>query len=166
MNILYTSLVTTQRQGYTRAESNVWADPEAAQIVFQSGAPITMIGWELVWGDMLISGEEMAGLRTSHSCFARFTIDCSRKVVNVVDKIVGYPCLPLPDVIAMAIVIDPSICSTRFLYVEVETDSELTRGETIVDQWGVMGKPPNVRVCFKPDAQKYKRLLFGLLKVD
>jgi len=145
------------------AESNVWADPEAAEIVLQAEPPITMIGWELVWGEMLITAKEMERFRRSGSRMAKLAMDCSYKVAEVVERLVGEPGLPLPDAIAMATVIDPSICKTRHLYVAVETRSDLTRGETVVDEWGILSQRPNVNVCFEPDAQKYKKLLYDLL---
>jgi purine nucleosidase len=145
------------------AESNVWADPEAAQVLMQSGAAITLVGWELVLGEMLLSEEEMEHLRSSGSARARFAVDCSRKVVSVVEPMLGRRALPLPDPIAMAVAIEPGICRTEELYVAVETTGELTRGETVVDRWGVLGREPNVEVCFDPDPIRFKRLLFETL---
>jgi purine nucleosidase len=145
------------------AEFNVWSDPEAAQIVLHSGAPVTMVGWELVWGDMLLGLEEMDRLRASGSPLAVFAMDCNRQVADLCEELFGEPVLAMPDPIAMAVAIDPGVCRTEALYVTVETTSELTRGETVVDRWGVLGQPPNVRVCFDPDAARFKRMLFEAL---
>jgi purine nucleosidase len=111
---------------------------------------------------MLLGVEEMDRLRASGSPPAVFAVDCYRKVVERFEALVGEPVMALPDPIAMAVAIDPGLCRTEFLYVTVETTSELTRGATIVDRWGVLGQPPNVRVCFEPDAARFKRMLFDL----
>jgi purine nucleosidase len=145
------------------AEFNVWADPEAAQVLLSSGADITMIGWELVWGDMLINQAEMKRLRESSGPCGRFAVDCCRKVVPVVEQLIGQPSLSLPDGIAMAVAIDPSVCRTEALHVSVETRGQYTRGETIVDRFGVLGCEPNVDVCFDPDSRLFKHLLFSAL---
>ena len=145
------------------AEFNVWCDPEAAQIVLHSGAPVTMVGWELVWGDMLLRLEDMDRLRTSGSPLAVFAVDCHRQAVARFEARWGEPVLALPDPIAVAVAIDPGVCRTEALYVTVETTSELTRGETVVDRWGVLGQPPNAQVCFDPDAARFKRMLFEAL---
>jgi purine nucleosidase len=145
------------------AEFNVWADPEAAKLVLHSGLPVTMVGWELIWGEMLLNAEEMDRLQTSGSACAAFAVECTRKVVGLFEQFVGAPALPLPDAIAVAMAIDRSVCRTEKLYVTVETVSELTRGETVVDRFGVLGQPPNVEVCFDPDAAQYKEMLFDVL---
>jgi purine nucleosidase len=145
------------------AEFNVWADPEAAKRVFHSGAGVTMVGWELVWGDMSLDAKEIQLLQHHASPYARFAIDCNRNVLQVFERLLGKSVLALPGPIAMAMAIDRSICQREFLYATVETNSELTRGETVVDSWGVLGQPPNVRVCFDPDAAKFKQMLFDTL---
>jgi purine nucleosidase len=145
------------------AEFNVWADPEAAKLVLHSGAPVTMVGWELVWGDMLLTIDEIDRLRASESRCAAFAVDCNRRVVEVFEELVGAPTIALPDAIAMAMAMDPNLCRTEALYVTVETTSELTRGETVVDRWSVLGQPPNVEVCFDPNAKRFKQMLFDTL---
>ena len=145
------------------AEFNVWSDPEAAKIVLHSGAPVTLAGWELVWGDMLVDVEEMVRLRDSGSPFAVLAVDCYHKAVALFEERSGEPAMSMPDPIAMAVAIDPNVCRTEFLYVTVETTSELTRGETVVDRRGVLGQPPNAHVCFDPDAARFKRMLFDTL---
>ncbi len=145
------------------AEFNAWMDPEAAQIVFESGAPITMIGWELVWDDMLVTPAEIESLRQSGNPRAQFAVDCSHRVVKLVEATIGRPALSLPDAIAMAVAIDDSICRREHLYVAVETDSLLTRGETVVDRNDRLKQSPNAWVCFNPDAARFKQLLFNAL---
>jgi purine nucleosidase len=144
-------------------EFNIWTDPEAASIVFHTGAPVTMVGWELIWGDMVLGVEEIDRLRSNGSSLARFAVDCNRKVRDAYKRLLGQTVMALPDAIAIAVAIEPRLCRTESLYVTVETTSELTCGETVVDRWGVLGQPPNVQVCFDPDAARFKRLFFDTL---
>ena len=145
------------------AEFNIWADPEAADIVFHAGAPVTMVGWELTWGDMLLGVEEIGRLRSNGSPLAVFAVDCHRQVRKLYENLFGEPVMGLPDPIAMAVAIDPGLCRTESLYVTVETTSELTRGETVVDRRGVLGQPPNALVCFDPNPARFKHMLFDTL---
>ncbi len=147
------------------AEYNIWCDPEAARLVFQSGIPILMVGWEHCIGDSLLDEEDMAHIRSLKTPYADFTLDCNRNALKANQEWLGFSGLSLPDPVAMAIAIDREICThSEWKYVQVETSSELTRGETVVDRFGVLNKKPNLEVCFAVDASKFKSLLFSLIK--
>ena len=64
----------------------------------------------------------------------------------------------------LAYLIDPGILTTRFLNVEIETAGELTRGETVVDVYGVTGRKPNADVSFKLDLPEYKRMIINAVR--
>jgi purine nucleosidase len=88
------------------------------------------------------------------------------------------PGLSLPDPVTMAIALDPAVCMrSAWHYVEVECDSELTRGMTVVDERGVVKtgpnlqtwsplnqKPPNVEVCWAIDPARWKQVLYQVLR--
>ena len=160
------------------AEYNVWVDPEAARAVFRSGLPIEMVGWELCRGAATLSEEEMDGVRDFGTPVARFAMDCNTSALAAARLQSNEPGLPLPDPVAMAIAIDPSICTRASRhYVDVETDSDLTRGMTVVDQLDVaddernapLWKPliergRNAQVCWEIDVPKWKELLYSSLR--
>ena len=160
------------------AEYNVWVDPEAARAVFRSGLPIEMVGWELCRGAATLSEEEMDRVRSFETPVARFAMDCNASALEAARLQSNEPGLPLPDPVAMAIAIDPSICTRRSRhYVDVETDSDLTRGMTVVDHLDVaddernapLWKPliergRNAQVCWEIDVPKWKELLYSILK--
>ena len=160
------------------AEFNIWADPEAADLVFQSGMPIEMVGWEHCRGAATLSPKDIANIRSFDTPYAHFTIDCNRVAMEANRTQSGEVGIPLPDPTAMGIALMPalSMCSSRH-WVRVETQSELTRGMTVVDQlhvadnernreiWGpVVERPPSVSVCWELDVPRWKTLLCDLLR--
>lgn len=158
------------------AEYNIWCDPEAARICFHSGLPIEMVGWELCRGEANLVAAEIDHLKKSIATpLAHFAMDCNRVGFQVNCDWLGEPGLALPDPVAMAVAIDPSICTKKSQhYVDVECAGELTRGMTVVDQLNItatgddhvsMWRPlvergePNVTVCWTLDAARWKALL-------
>ncbi len=162
------------------AEYNIWVDPEAARRVFQSGVPIEMVGCELSTGAANISPEEMDYIRGLDTPLAHFALDCNRTGIAVNQRWLRDPGLALPDPVAMAVAIDPTICtrSSRH-HVDVETASLLTRGMTVVDQlgvaadannrpiWGsIVERPPTTTICWEIDIPRWKAMLYAALSQE
>ncbi|NOZ73661.1 MAG: nucleoside hydrolase [Chloroflexi bacterium] len=156
------------------AEYNIWCDPEAARIVFHSGMPILMVGWEVSRGEANLSEAEINDIYQLGSDRARFAMDCNKHALAASVTLQGDPGLGLPDPVAMAVALDPSICRQRSRhFVEVSCD-ELTRGMTIVDRLNVATTPPardtlwsnkspNIDVCWEIDAPRWKQMLLQTL---
>ena len=147
------------------AEYNIWCDPEAARIVFNSGMKVTMVGWELCRGEANLSDEDMEQVYSFNTKRARFAIDCNQSALKANREWLGDPGLALPDPVTMAIALDP-VVSTRSSshFVDVACDDELTRGMTVVDQLGVTNKPPNVEVCWEINVDLWKETLYKTLR--
>jgi purine nucleosidase len=158
------------------AEYNIWCDPEAARICFRSGLPVEMVGWELCRGAAnLVESDVRYYKEVINTPFSNFVIDCNAHALKTNQEWLGDPGIGLPDPVAMAIAIDPAICSKKSKhYVEVECSGEFTRGMTVVDQLNVvrndignlsMWKPlyqkgePHITVCWEIDVPRWKALL-------
>jgi purine nucleosidase len=147
------------------AEYNIWVDPEAARVVFHAGIPLLMVGWEHCRGEANLDDEDIAFLRGLNTPYADFTIDCNASAIKANREWLGDPGLPLPDPVTMAIALDPAVCTRRSMhYVDVETQSEVTRGMTVVDELGVWNKEPNIEVCWEVDPALWKETLIKTLR--
>ena len=160
------------------AEYNIWCDPEAARIVFRSGLPVEMVGWEFSTGEFVLSLDDIEYARGINTPFAEFAIDCNIKGMRGYEIQTGEIGISLPDGVAMAVAIDPSICtSSSQHYVDVECDSELTRGMTVVDKLNLADDERNAPVwrellaisnkpsiCWQLDAARWKAMLYQLLR--
>lgn len=163
------------------AEYNIWCDPEAARMCFRSGLPIEMVGWELCRGEANLTDEDMRYCQeVIDTPLSHFAVDCNISALQTNREWLGDPGLGLPDPVAMAIAIDPTICTRRSKhYVEIECDGTFTRGMTVVDQLGVtvhdtanveMWRPlrekgePWVTVCWEIDAGRWKDLLYQTMR--
>lgn len=157
------------------AEYNVWVDPEAARKVLLSGAPIELIGWELSRGDAVLDQRDIDRLLALPGELPGFVIECNSRAREAYREQTGEDGISLPDAIAMAIALDPSVGTQWSRHcVDVEDTSPLTRGMTVVDRLGVAGNAinrdiwkdaiaTNVNVCWSIDTRRYKAMLEGSL---
>ena len=145
------------------AEYNVWADPEAAAIVFESGAPLTMVGWDISRTYAVITPQDAEEFRALGPLGA-FSVDIQRTLIEFCREQTLLDGYDLPDPIATAIAIDPAIATTmRRLHVAVETQGELTRGATVVDFRGT-AQAPNADVVLEASRDRFVALLRDALR--
>lgn len=129
------------------AEFNIWVDPEAAKIVFESGMPITMVGWDISWQYATFSPRQAEEIRSIGTRLAEYVVDIQATLNQYAIDQSNLAGFDLPDPITMAIAIDPTIASYARYRVDVTTGEGLERGLTVVDRLGVTGRPPQVDVA-------------------
>jgi len=146
------------------AEFNIYVDPEAAKIVFESGLPLTMVGLD-VTNKAIFSFQDIDKLEKFNGKVSKIVAPLLRFFARANHEIFGFEGAPLHDALAVSYVIDKKILNTKFLHVDIETYSELTRGQTVVDVYGVTEKKPNVNVALEIDLEKFKDLIFRAIKI-
>ena len=144
------------------AEFNIFVDPEAAREVFDSGLRITMSGLDVTHqaGAGPLERERLRVVGGIGGLVAGF-LDF---FAATYEGVFGFDAPPLHDPVAVAAVLDPGLLKTRPMRVDVECESDLTRGETVCDFYGVTGKPPNARVGVELDRDGFFELLYDSLK--
>jgi pyrimidine-specific ribonucleoside hydrolase len=143
------------------AEFNVYVDPEAAREVFGSGLPITMSGLDVTHkaGVGRAERDRLRGLGGIGEVVAGF-LDF---FAGAYERAFGFDAPPLHDPVAVAAVLEPGVLKTRPMNVQIECESDLTRGETVCDFHGVTGRPPNAEVGVELDREAFFDLLHDSL---
>ncbi|TML96075.1 MAG: nucleoside hydrolase [Actinobacteria bacterium] len=141
------------------AEFNIWCDPEAAARVFASGLDVTMVGLDVTHKALFTQahvgrlagrvGEMVAELLRFYGTFHR--------------KVYGFEGSPIHDAVAVAHVLDSGLVETLERNVEIDTESELCRGRTVVDLWRRTTREPNAHVGVEIDSDGFLELLIERL---
>ena len=126
------------------AEYNFWVDPEAARVVLRSQLPLELIGWQLSRGEAVVHGQEIEALLALKTSYAEFAVRCNDTAAAAYQTQTGQQGIALPDPTAMAILLDPALASqTSRHYMDVQVDSGLTRGMSVVDRLDVAADSRN-----------------------
>lgn len=147
------------------AEFNVYADPEAAAIVFRAGVPITMCGLD-VTHKALVYQKDIELFRALGNNTGRAAADLMDffSIFYRENRVELNGGAALHDPCAIAWLINPGIFRTKPCYVDVETKGELTRGATVVDFYNTLHLEPNAIVAFDLDRDAFMDLLFNAIK--
>ena len=146
------------------AEFNFYVDPEAAKIVFKAGFAITLFTWTLTLSHGVFYDADLARIDAVDTPLARFYRQVTRKA-EAFERKMGVPGTTHPDSMVAAAIVDPSLVrSTREVFVDVETQGELTRGYSSIDTLGITGSEPNCTLVEDFDTQGFLELFLGVLQ--
>jgi len=140
------------------AEFNIYVDPEAAKIVFGSGAKITVMPLD-VTHKALTTRDRVEAFRALGTEPGRMVAEWTDFFERFDKEKYGSAGAPLHDPCVIAYLIRPELFTGRFINVEVETGSELTLGMTVADWWRVSGRAPNTTFMGDLDADGFFALL-------
>jgi purine nucleosidase len=160
------------------AEANIFNDPEAAQIVFQAGWTVTMVGLDV--GDKtLLTQKHLDQLAQTHGPINDFIHDVAKYLVDLSAKY-GSPGIQMYDPLAVGVAIDASLVKAPEMHVDVETRGDFTRGETVANRHGMVERnvlhgdhysiegldavKPNAKVCVDVDADRFLQLFVSRIQ--
>ncbi len=145
------------------SEFNAYVDPEALQLVFRSGIPITMVGLDVTLQTKLPQwvAEALQELSNPYAKLAAQIIDFALRR----SREYGFDAANVHDALAFCAVVFPQVLETHPYYVEVETQGELTRGMTVADFRGVCSeKAPNADCAVKVDIDNFWNWFVSLFR--
>ena len=137
-------------------EFNVYADPEATAIVLAAGIPTVIMPLD-VTHKALIGEDKIAGIKAINNRASAAVCE----VLEAYERISGGP---LHDPTVMAYLLEPEMFAGKFCNVEVELDSPLTRGMTVVDWRNKTDREPNAMWMTEIDNEKFYQLIIASLK--
>ena len=160
------------------AEANIYNDPEAAQIVFQAGWPLTMVGLDL--GDKtLLSQKHLDQLAQTHGPINDFIYQVGSYLVKLSAQFDSSG-TPMYDPLAVGVAIDATLVKAPAMHVDVETRGEFTRGETVANRRGFFERnvlhgdryiieglekvEPNAKVCTEVDADRFLQMFVSRIR--
>lgn len=145
------------------AEFNIFVDPEAADIVMRSGVPIVVASLDITH-KVLTTHDRLERIEA----LGNRTGEAVAKMLGFSERFdlkkYGWEGAPLHDPCVIAYLLDPTLFEGRKINVSIETVSDLTRGMTVADFWGVTDRPKNALFLSKANADGFFDLLIGRLK--
>ena len=160
------------------AEANIANDPEAAQIVFQAGWPVTMVGLDVA-NKTLLTKKHLDQLAQSHGPINDFIYKVASFLIDLSAKF-DSPGTAMYDPLAVGVAIDSTLVTAPAMHVDVETRGEFTRGETVANRQGYIERnvlhgdhyviegidkvEPNAKVCTEVDANRFLEMFVSRIR--
>jgi purine nucleosidase len=160
------------------AEANIANDPEAAQIVFQAGWPLTMVGLD-VSNKTVFTQNHLDQLGKTHGPINDFIYQVAKFLVDLSARY-GFPGTAMYDPLAVGVAIDSTLVTAPEMHVDVETRGQFTRGETVANRQGYIERnvlhgdhyvieeldkvAPNAKVCVEVDAPRFIQLYLSRIE--
>jgi purine nucleosidase len=171
--VLMAGAATTYAHNITTvADFNAYADPEALQIVLDSGAPIRMVGLDQT-SRVMLDRADAQRMRDGGDAFGVWAAECTDAWIDFLGA--AFPERPehadacfLHDPLTVAAVLDPSLLTWAPAHVAVELEGRLTRGLTVADRGLALmppAGPPNAQVAIDTDVERFRTLFLDRMAV-
>lgn len=145
------------------AEFNIYADPDAAQIVFKSGVPIVMCGLDVTL-QAVLTPADWDELEKTGSAAGKFTKACLQKAWSFLGPI-GFAGVAMHDTCPVMYLAHPELFESEAAGVYVETRGAITRGKTVTDLWSdKQFEKKNAQVVLKVDRARFIEILKDCIK--
>lgn len=144
------------------AEFNIHADPEAADVVFSSGLPVTMVPLE-VTHRALATPDVMARIDALETPVARVSATLLRYFAETYERVFGFPAPAVHDPCAVAAALDPAMVETVHVNVAIDTTPGLSYGRTVCDMYRTTGRAPNADVGVDLQVDRFWELMIGAI---
>lgn len=141
------------------AEFNIHTDPEAAHMVFSAWHMLTLLSWETTLAHVFTRPilERFFNLGTPR---AQFFHDTNQKILGFINQRLGQDILFAPDGLAVAAAIEPSIVTrSEKKHVSIELHGSQTRGQTVIDWFGLTQQEPNAEIIHEVDQERFVQLM-------
>jgi purine nucleosidase/ribosylpyrimidine nucleosidase len=148
------------------AEFNIWADPEAADMVLAAGFErLTLVPLDATHKALVSRTDvaRLAGLETPAGEAAARFIGRRIDAYSSGRRVASADAAPVHDALCTAFLVDRGVITTQPLQVRVETQGALTVGRTVMDTRTHAPGPPNCHVAFDADAPRFVDLLVETL---
>ncbi|MBP9479254.1 MAG: nucleoside hydrolase [Sebaldella sp.] len=144
------------------AEFNIYADAEAAYIVFSSGVPVVMMGLDLT-RQALATKEVIEKIGSLNNKASELFVELMEFFTKTQHNVFGWEAPPVHDPTTVAYLIDPSCIEVKPMYCKIELRSEDSYGRTLCDYFGILKKEANTDVAIKLDFDKFWNIVYETL---
>jgi inosine-uridine nucleoside N-ribohydrolase len=143
------------------ATANLYEDPESAAVLYDSGVPIVQVGLD-VCDRCGFSDSQLHQLSQSEAPAVQLLVRATgfiQQAYRRMGRFAQGEAARYNDVPAVAYAVDAGLMQSTLLPVSIDTASDLTRGQTVVDWHGMTGRAPNVDVCLEVDAARLTEMV-------
>ncbi|KKI49264.1 ribonucleoside hydrolase [Obesumbacterium proteus] len=134
------------------AEFNIYADPEAARVVFTSGVPLVMMGLDLT-NQTTCTADVISRMKKVGGPAGELFSDIMSFTLKTQYENYGLAGGPVHDATCIGYLINPDAFKMQDMYVEIDVNNGPCYGRTVCDELGVTGKQPNTKVGMTIDTK-------------